>query len=70
MKCLTCSNDTTKYGAPYALGYCSESCWYNDGCPSETSVVKRLHENTSGDITKVDHHLEQKVREFLKMKVW
>lgn len=39
MNCLACGRHT---GALYAGGYCSEECWYNDGCASELTISKLI----------------------------
>jgi len=38
MICLNCDRECDPRYEPYALSYCCEDCWYNDGCPSNSTV--------------------------------
>lgn len=41
MRCIGCSRKLERF-APYAYVYCSEQCWYNDGCASAKTVSSWL----------------------------
>jgi hypothetical protein len=41
-RCNNCSRRLERFKAAYASFYCSEQCWYNDGCPGGKTVSSWL----------------------------
>ena len=39
-RCIGCSRRLERFDPPYAYIYCSERCWYDDGCMNKSHVMQ------------------------------
>lgn len=54
MICFCCDRKCDPKYKPYAGGYCSEECWYQDGCPTAATVRGMILERSEKEVEELD----------------